>query len=98
MNHSVIFVNNCVTTYWTERLINLVYIMNIRVFHVFLDFMVYLRLVSVVFEDLKFKISEGSDQNGSFPGSALLAVPAKMRPPIGQRQENFNFTSSLLKF
>ena len=30
MNHSVIFVNNCVTTYWTERLINLVYIMNIR--------------------------------------------------------------------
>ena len=30
--------------------------------------------VSVVFEDLKFKISEGSDQNWRCPGSALLAV------------------------
>ena len=27
-----------------------------------------------VFEDLKFKISEGSDQNRSFPESALLTV------------------------
>ena len=31
--------------------------------------------VSGVFEDLKFKISEGSE----FPASALLAVPAKLR-------------------
>ena len=30
--------------------------------------------VSGVFEDLKFKISEGSDQNWSCPESALLAV------------------------
>ena len=30
-----------------------------------------------VFEDLKLKISEGSDQNWSFPDSALLAVSAK---------------------
>ena len=33
--------------------------------------------VSGVFEDLKFKISEGSDQNWSCPDSALLAVSAK---------------------
>ena len=30
--------------------------------------------VSGVFEDPKFKISEGSDQNWSCPGSALSAV------------------------
>ena len=30
--------------------------------------------VSRVFQDLKFKISEGSDQNWCFPGSAQLAV------------------------
>jgi hypothetical protein len=30
--------------------------------------------VSGVFEDLKFKISEGLDQNWSCPDSALLAV------------------------
>ena len=30
--------------------------------------------VSWVFEDLKFKISEGYDQNWSFPDSAQLAV------------------------
>ena len=30
--------------------------------------------VSGVFEDLKFKISEDSDQNWSCPDSALLAV------------------------
>ena len=30
--------------------------------------------VSGVFEDLKFKISEGYKQNWSCPGSALLAV------------------------
>ena len=39
--------------------------------------------VSGVFEDLKFKISEGQDQ---------------LRQPTGQRQENFNFGPSLLKF
>ena len=36
---------------------------------------VYLKdTVSGVFEDLNFKISEGSDQNWSCPDSALLAV------------------------
>ena len=30
--------------------------------------------VSRVFEDLKFKISEDSDQNWCFPGSVQLAV------------------------
>ena len=39
--------------------------------------------VSGVFEDLKFKISEGQDQNWSFSGSALSAV---------------SFARSLLKF
>ena len=34
--------------------------------------------VSGVVEDLKFKISEGLDQNWCFPGSALLAVSAKL--------------------
>ena len=43
-----------------------------------------------VFEDLKFKISEGSDQN--------LAVSVKLRQPTGQTQDNFNFGPSLLKF
>ena len=38
-----------------------------------------------VFEDLKFKISEGSDS-------------AKLRQPTGQTQDNFNFGPSLLKF
>ena len=35
--------------------------------------------VSWVFEDLKFKISEGYDQNWCFPDSAQLAVSAKLR-------------------
>ena len=34
--------------------------------------------VSWVFEDIKFKISEGSDQNWCFPDSAQLAVSAKL--------------------
>ena len=34
--------------------------------------------VSGVFEDLKFKISEGSDQNWSCPDSALLAVSSNL--------------------
>ena len=34
--------------------------------------------VSGVFEDIKLKISEDSDQNWSSPGSALLAVSALM--------------------
>ena len=34
--------------------------------------------VSGWFEDLKFKISEGSDQNWSCPESSLLAVSAKI--------------------
>ena len=35
--------------------------------------------VSGVVEDLKLKISEGSDQNWCFPESAQLAVSAKLR-------------------
>ena len=35
--------------------------------------------VSGVFEDLKIKISEDLEQNWSYPDSALLAVPAKLR-------------------
>ena len=37
--------------------------------------------VSGVLEDLKFKISEGSDQNWSCPDSALLAVSASWNTP-----------------
>ena len=47
--------------------------------------------VSGVFEDPKFRISEGSDKNWSCPRSALLAVSAKLRKPTGQSQDNFNF-------
>ena len=46
---------------------------------------------SGVVEDLKFKISEGSDPNWCFPGSAQLAVSAKLRQLTGQSQENTNF-------
>ena len=53
---------------------------------------------SGVVEDLKFKISEGSDQNWCFPDSAQLAVSAKLRQLPGQSQENTNFGCSLLKF
>ena len=38
------------------------------------------------FEDLKFKISEGSDQNLSCPDSALLAVSTKLRQPSGRME------------
>ena len=51
-----------------------------------------------VVEDLKFKISEGLDQNWCFPDSAQLAVSAKLRQLTGQSQENTNFGLSLLKF
>ena len=54
--------------------------------------------VSGVVEDLKFKISEGSDQNGCFPDSSQLAVSTKLRQLSGQSQENTNFGRSLLKF
>ena len=40
--------------------------------------------ISGVFEDLKFKKSEGSDQNQSCPDFALLAVSAKLRQPKGR--------------
>ena len=40
-------------------------------------------IVSGVFEDLKFEISEGADINWSCPDSALLAVSAKLRQPTG---------------
>ena len=39
--------------------------------------------VSGVVEDLKFKISEGSDPNWCFPDSAQLAVSAKLRQLTG---------------
>ena len=54
--------------------------------------------VSGVVEDLKFKISEGSDQNWCFPDSAQLAVSAKLRQLTGQTEENTNFGPNLLKF
>ena len=54
--------------------------------------------VSGVVEDLKFKISEGSDKNWCFPDFAQLAVSAKLRQLTGQTQENTNFGRSLLKF
>ena len=54
--------------------------------------------ISGVVEDLKFKISEGLDQNWCFPDSAQLVVSAKLRQLIGQSQENTNFGRSLLKF
>ena len=38
--------------------------------------------VSWVFEDLKFKISEGYDQNWCFPDSAQLAVSATLIPNL----------------
>ena len=54
--------------------------------------------VSGVVEDLKFKISEGSDPNWCFPDSAQLAVSAKLRQLTGQSQENTNLDPNLLKF
>ena len=54
--------------------------------------------ISGIVEDLKFKISEGSDQNWCFPDCAQLAVSAKLRQLTGQGQENTNFSRSLLKF
>ena len=54
--------------------------------------------VSGIVEDLKFRISEGLDQNWCFPDSAQLAVSAELRQLTGQSQENNNFGRSLLKF
>ena len=54
--------------------------------------------VSWVFEDLKFKISEGYNQNWRFPDTVQLAVSAKLRQLTKQSQENTNFGCSLLKF
>ena len=54
--------------------------------------------VSGVVEDLKFKISEGSDQNWCFPDFAQLSVSAKLRQLAGQGQENTDFGRSILKF
>ena len=53
--------------------------------------------VSWVFEDLKFKISEGYDQNWCFPDCAQLAVSAKLRQLTGHGQEKTNFSPNLLK-
>ena len=54
--------------------------------------------VSGVVEDLKCKISEGSDPNWRFPDSAQLAISAKLRQLTGQSQENTNLGPNLLKF
>ena len=54
--------------------------------------------VSLVYEDFKFKVLDGLDQNWSFPVFALLAVSARLRQQKGQTQENFNFDCSPLKF
>ena len=51
-----------------------------------------------VFENLKFKISEGYNPNWCFPDSAQLAVSAILRQLTGQSQENINLGRSLLKF
>ena len=51
-----------------------------------------------VVEDLKFKISDGSDQNWCVPDFAQLAVSAKLRQLTGQSQEYTNFGRSLLRF
>ena len=52
----------------------------------------------LVVEDLRFKISEGSDQNWCFPGSAVLAVSAKLRQLNEQSQKNTNLGPNILKF
>ena len=54
--------------------------------------------VSWVFEDLKFKISEGYNQNWCFPDCAQLAVSANLTQLPRQSQKNTNFGRSLLKF
>ena len=51
-----------------------------------------------VLEDLKFKVSEGYDQNWCFPDSAQLAVSTKLRQLTGQSQENTTLGPNLLKF
>ena len=53
--------------------------------------------VSWVFEDRKFKISEGYNPNWCFPDTAHLAVSAKLRQLNGQSQENNNLGPNLLK-
>ena len=68
--------------------------MYIRGFRWFLDIKVSMYCEgysSYRLQDLKFKISEGSDQNWSCPESAQLAVSAKLRQLVGQTQDNFNF-------
>ena len=66
----------------------------------FLDFLYQGGVKSTVFgvfKDLKFKISEGLDQNWWLPASAQLVVSAKVRQLTGQGQENTKFGGSLLK-
>ena len=74
------------------------YISQFRIFKNFLYQGGVKSTVSWVFEDLKFKISEGYDQNWCFPDSAQLAVSAKLRQLTGQSQENTNMDPNLLKF
>ena len=67
----------------------------------------YIETVFWVFEDLKFRVSEGYDQNWYFPDTAVsgkhqlaaqLAVSAKLRQLSGQSQENTNLGPNLLKY
>ena len=53
-------------------------------FHQISDHSGVLLQVLLVFKDLKFKISEVYDQKWCFPGSAQLAVSAKLRQLTGQ--------------
>ena len=52
--------------------------------------------VSRVFEDLKFKISESSDQNWCFPGSAQLAVSVHLDTKLGETPNIYIYQDSML--
>ena len=67
-------------------------------FHQISDHSGALPKLLLVFEDLKFKISEVFDQKWYFPDFAQSAVSAKLRQLTGQSQETTNFGRSLLKF
>ena len=81
-NMSILMIDLVVPNGWTRH--KLIHIKHFhhskynRVCHIFFQTSMYQGIlkstVSGVLEDLKFKISEGSDQNWSCPFSALLAV------------------------
>ena len=64
-------------------------------FHQISDHSGVLPKVLLVFEDLKFKVSEVCDQKWCFPDSAQLAVSVQPRQLTGQSQENTNFGQKL---